>query len=108
MFPTANLPLGRVLEPARGVYAVTVALADGRHCGGVANLGRRPTMGGDPETRLEAHLFDFEGDIYGQTISVGLVAYLREERKFPDLAALQAQIGADAACARAALDRGHA
>lgn len=103
-FPTANLPLGRALEPARGVYAVTVTLADGRRFGGVANLGRRPTLGGDPETRLEAHLFEFEGNLYDETIEVGLIAYLREERKFPDLAALQAQISADAACARAALD----
>ena len=106
-FPTANLPLGPVLEPARGVYAVRVTLADGRHLEGVANLGRRPTLGGDPETRLEAHLFDFSGDIYGETITVSLIAYLREERKFPDLAALQAQIAADVASARAALDRDH-
>ncbi len=104
-FPTANLSLGRTLEPARGVYAVRVTLADGRRFEGVANLGRRPTLGGDPETRLEAHLFDFSGDIYGETIAVALIAYLREERKFPDHAALRAQIAADAASARAALDR---
>lgn len=102
-FPTANLALGRYLEPARGVYAVRVALPDGRIFGGVANLGRRPTLGGDPETRLEAHLFDFEENLYGETIAVGLLAYLREERKFPDLTALKTQIAADAAAARAAL-----
>jgi len=103
-FPTANIALGRHLEPARGVYAVSVRLPDGAEVPGVANIGRRPTVGGGPESRLEAHLFDFAGDLYGQELSVALKAYLRPERRFPDLAALSAQIAADASEARRHLD----
>jgi riboflavin kinase/FMN adenylyltransferase len=103
-FPTANIALGRHLEPARGVYAVRVRLPDGTEHGGVANLGRRPTVGGDPESRLEAHIFDFSGDLYGQRLSVALLAFLREERKFAGLEALQAQIVLDAETARRMLD----
>ncbi|WP_431302370.1 bifunctional riboflavin kinase/FAD synthetase [Sediminicoccus sp. BL-A-41-H5] len=99
-FPTANIPLGRHLEPARGVYAVRATLPDGRVVPGVANLGRRPTLGGDPISRLEAHLFDLAEDLYGQELRVALVAFIREERKFPDFPALVAQIQADAATAR--------
>jgi riboflavin kinase/FMN adenylyltransferase len=99
-FPTANVPLGRHLEPARGVYAVTVALADGLVCRGVANIGRRPTVNEGPESRLEVNLFDFDGDLYGQEIGVSLVAYLRGEQKFSGLDALRAQIAADAARAQ--------
>ncbi len=103
-FPTANVALGRHLEPARGVYAVTVALPDGRVCKGVANLGRRPTVNEGPESRLEVNLFDFAGDLYGQEITVAMHAYLRGEQKFSGLDALKAQIAADAAQARALLD----
>jgi riboflavin kinase/FMN adenylyltransferase len=102
-FPTANIPLGRHLEPARGVYAVIVRLPDGELHRGVANIGRRPTVGGT-ESRVEAHLFEFDGDLYGQELAVALHAFLREERRFPDLAALRAQIAEDAAQARALLD----
>ncbi|HTR16281.1 MAG TPA: bifunctional riboflavin kinase/FAD synthetase [Acetobacteraceae bacterium] len=103
-FPTANVPLGDHLEPARGVYAVMVRLPDGSVHRGVANVGRRPTVNAGPESRLEVHLFDFEGDLYGQEISVALHAFLREEVKFPNLDALKAQIAQDAADARAMLD----
>ncbi|MCU0887252.1 MAG: riboflavin kinase, partial [Rubritepida sp.] len=61
------------------------------------------TLGGDPVSRLEAHLFDFAGDLYGQELAVALVAFLRAERKFADFAALTAQIAADAAAARQVL-----
>ena len=98
-FPTANVPLGRHLEPARGVYAVEVTLADGRVVPGVANIGLRPTVGGS-ESRVEAHLFDFSGDLYGQEVAVGLRHFLRPEQKFAGLPALVAQIGADAVAAR--------
>jgi len=103
-FPTANVALGRHLEPARGVYAVMVALRDGRICKGVANIGRRPTVNDGPESRLEVNLFDFAGDLYGQEIGVALVAYLRGEQKFSGLDALKAQIAADAAQAREILE----
>jgi len=99
-FPTANVPLGRHLEPARGVYAVRARLADGSLREGVANIGRRPTVNSGPESRLEAHLFDYDGDLYDQEIAVELHHYLREEQRFPSLPALQAQIERDAAQAR--------
>jgi riboflavin kinase/FMN adenylyltransferase len=102
-WPTANILLGRQLEPARGVYAVTVALADGSVVPGVANVGRRPTLGGDPVTRLEAHLFDWSGDLYGQEIRVRLRAFLRPDATFGGLAELRAAIAADAAAARLVL-----
>ena len=102
-FPTANVPLGRHLEPARGVYAVTARLADGAIIKGVANIGQRPTVGG-AESRLEAHLFDFEQDLYGQELTVELRFFLREEQKFASFDALKEQIVLDAAQARALLD----
>ena len=104
-FPTANLMLGDYLRPAAGVYAVRVGIEqDGRtqwH-DGVANLGQRPTFGGS-DLRLEAHLFDFDGDLYGRHLRVALIEHLRPERKFPGIDALKAQIAADAAQARTLL-----
>jgi len=102
-WPTANVWIGRHLEPARGVYAVRAALPDGSLVPGVANVGRRPTLGGDPETRLETHLFDWSGDLYGREIGVRLVRFLREDATFDGLDALKAAIAADAARARAVL-----
>jgi riboflavin kinase/FMN adenylyltransferase len=102
-WPTANILLGRQLEPARGVYAVTVRLADGRVVPGVANVGRRPTLGGDPVTRLEVHLFDFSGDLYGQEIGVTIRAFLRPDARFDGLEALKEAIAADALNARRVL-----
>ncbi|WP_438384036.1 bifunctional riboflavin kinase/FAD synthetase [Asaia sp. BMEF1] len=102
-FPTANIPLGRHIEPARGVYAVTVRHPDGRMTPGVANIGRRPTIDDGQESRLEAHLFDVDEDLYGQTLEVSLHRLLREERRFDGLDALEAQIAEDACQARAAL-----
>jgi riboflavin kinase/FMN adenylyltransferase len=99
-FPTANVALGRHLEPARGVYAVTVRLADGTTHNGVANIGRRPTVTASLESRLEVNLFDFSGDIYGTEVTVALIAYIRPEVKFSGIDALKAQIAADAAEAR--------
>ena len=103
-FPTANIALGRHLEPARGVYAVTARLPDGQWRPGVANIGRRPTVNEGPESRLEVNIFDFDGDIYGVELSVALHAYIREERRFPGLDALKAQIAADAEEARRLLE----
>ena len=102
-FPTANVPLGRHLEPARGVYAVTVRLDDGGVHDGVANIGRRPTVSDGVESRLEAHLFDFDADLYGQEISVALHGFLRAEQKFASFDALRTQIAADAEAARTML-----
>jgi riboflavin kinase/FMN adenylyltransferase len=106
-FPTANIALGRHLEPARGVYAVTARLPNGQWHDGVANIGRRPTVNEGPESRLEVNIFNFDDDIYGAELSVALHAYIREEQRFPGLDALKAQIAADAVEARRLLTSGH-
>ncbi|MEQ8281937.1 MAG: bifunctional riboflavin kinase/FAD synthetase [Parvibaculum sp.] len=104
-FPTANLPLEDHVEPALGVYAVKVEIEDGPHKGsydGVANVGRRPTFD-KKDVLLEAHIFDFDGDIYGAHAAVSFIEYLRPERKFDGLESLKAQIAKDGEKARAAL-----
>jgi riboflavin kinase/FMN adenylyltransferase len=107
-FPTANLTDVTELVPANGVYAVVVDAVDGgssRALGkGVMNIGVRPTVSAEVRRTLEAHLFDFEGDLYGQRLRVHFVARLRDEAKFDGLPALKAQIAKDAAAARAATD----
>ncbi|MEP7315277.1 MAG: bifunctional riboflavin kinase/FAD synthetase [Sphingomicrobium sp.] len=101
-WPTANLELGNYLRPAYGIYAVRVTLADGSEHDGVASLGVRP-MFDPPKELLEAYLFDFNDDLYGQTIEVALLAFLRPEAKFDGLNALKAQMAQDEADARAIL-----
>ena len=105
-FPTANMHLGHCLAPAYGVYAVRVAILEGDHAvarhDGVANFGIRPMYQVNVPL-LETHLFDFDGDLYGKYLSVEMIQYIRPEAKFPSLADLIAQIGADAAKARAIL-----
>lgn len=101
-YPTANIALGTYLRPAYGIYAVRARLADGRVVPGAANLGIRPSFD-PPKELLEVHLFDFAGDLYGQTIEVALIKYLRPEAKFDDLDALVAQMDEDCARARAVL-----
>ena len=98
-WPTANLELGKYLRPAYGIYAVRVRLADGSEHDGVANLGIRPSFD-PPKELLEAHVFDFAGDLYGQQIEVSLIDYLRPEAKFDDLSALKTQMVADGVEAR--------
>ncbi|MDR2189059.1 MAG: bifunctional riboflavin kinase/FAD synthetase [Azonexus sp.] len=103
-FATANLRIKHNPLPMTGVFAVEVSglgmSASERPLPGVANLGVRPTVGGT-RTLLEVHLFDFDRDIYGAHIAVRFVKKLRDEQRFASLAALQAQIAADAAAARA-------
>jgi riboflavin kinase/FMN adenylyltransferase len=101
-WPTANLRLGNYLRPAYGIYAVRVALDDGSEHDGVASLGIRP-MFSPPEELLEAHLFGFDGDLYGRTIEVMLHHYLRPEAKFETLDALMSQMSKDAEQARTLL-----
>ena len=99
-FATANVfPRGGQLPPD-GVYAVRVGI-DGEEPlrPGVANLGSNPTFGAVAR-RLETHLFDFEGDLYGRRIEVALEARLRGEAKFDSVDRLVAQIRDDAAAAR--------
>jgi riboflavin kinase/FMN adenylyltransferase len=100
-FPTANVALGEHLRPRFGVYAVR-AMIDGTWRNGVANLGRRPTIGKLQEN-FEVHLFDFTGDLYGKTLRVALVDFIRPEMKFSGLDQLKAQIAADGQAARTIL-----
>ena len=98
-YPTANLALGDYLRPKYGIYAVRVTLEDGTEHPGVASLGVRPTFE-PPQELLEAHLFGFEGDLYGRKIEVALHAFIREERKFDSVEALVAEMRKDEAQAR--------
>jgi len=98
-YPTANIRLGKRVSPVSGIFAVRVGVG-GKWWPGVASLGVRPTIAGGGEPLLEAHLFDFDGDLYGQRIEVKFVAKLRDEEKFAGLDALRAQMDRDAAEAR--------
>ncbi|HEY9111212.1 MAG TPA: bifunctional riboflavin kinase/FAD synthetase [Rhodanobacteraceae bacterium] len=98
-YPTANIRLGKRVAPVAGIFAVRVRVGN-RWWPGVASLGVRPTVAGGGEPLLEAHLFDFDGDLYGQRIDVAFVAKLRDEEKFADLDALRTQMDRDAAEAR--------
>ncbi|MEA3038203.1 MAG: riboflavin kinase / adenylyltransferase [Sphingomonadales bacterium] len=102
-YPTANLSLDRYLRPRFGVYAVHGRLPDGRRLDGAANLGIRPTFQ-PPKELFEPYFFDFDGDLYGQTIAVELVSFLRPEAKFESLDALTAQMAKDCEEARRRLD----
>jgi riboflavin kinase/FMN adenylyltransferase len=98
-FPTANLALGRRRAPVAGIFAVQVHGVASGALPGVASLGTRPTIGGG-EALLEAHVFDFSGDLYGREIEVEFAAKLREEQRFASLEALTVQMERDAADAR--------
>lgn len=102
-FPTANIILDGDIRLAFGIYAVRV-LIDGRIENGVASYGRRPQFdNGLP--RLEIHLLDFKGDLYGKTLRVEFVAYQRPELTFTDIPALLRRMDADCAATRRILDR---
>jgi riboflavin kinase / FMN adenylyltransferase len=98
-FPTANLRPGRRVLPVTGVFAVVVHGVAAGPWPAVANLGTRPTVDGT-EPLLEAHLFDFDGDLYGRRITVEFIARLRDEQRFADVASLTAQMRRDADLAR--------
>ena len=94
-FPTVNqrfAPLA--LIPRAGVYQTDCEVA-GRHYAGVTDIGTRPTVDGAHEVRCETHLLDFDGDLYGETVRVAFLRYLREERKFDTVEALRGQIARD-------------
>jgi riboflavin kinase/FMN adenylyltransferase len=101
-YPTANVFLGDYVRPRLGSYATRTRLADGRVVPGVANVGRNPTTG-LVDARLEVWLFDFDEDLYGQTIETELVAFIRPEARFEGLDELIRVIGEDAAKAKAIL-----
>ena len=101
-FPTANVPLGEYLRPRTGVYSVLVGVDEEAGLtwrGGVANLGTRPTFDGK-SVLLEVHLFDFQGDLYGQNLRVALLDHIRDEQKFDGIDSLKAQIEKDSETAR--------
>ena len=98
-YPTANLPMEQYLRPAYGIYAVRVRVDEEHQYAGVANVGVRP-MFDPPQELLEAHLFDFDGDLYGRKIEVALHHYIRPEERFDSMDALIAQMDRDSAEAR--------
>jgi riboflavin kinase / FMN adenylyltransferase len=103
--PTANVALADYLRPAAGIYAVYAGIEAGGQTDwheGVAYLGRRATLGAG-ELRLEAHLFDFSGELLGRHLRVALVEYLRPDAAFAGVDALKAQLTRDLANARSAL-----
>jgi riboflavin kinase/FMN adenylyltransferase len=103
-FPTANLRYGGKTPALRGIYATLVHGIADVPWPSVSSFGTRPTVDG-VEPLLEAHLFDFAGDLYGRRIEVEFVAHLRDEEKFPDLPSLVAQMRRDEAQARAILQQ---
>ncbi|MGC1387655.1 MAG: bifunctional riboflavin kinase/FAD synthetase [Steroidobacteraceae bacterium] len=103
-FPTANLRLMRRKSPMWGIFAVRVHGIGPQGLGGVASLGTRPTVNGI-EPLLEAHVFDFSGDLYGRLIEVEFIAKLREEVRFDSLDAMVVQMKVDAKAARDLLSK---
>ncbi|WP_017931203.1 bifunctional riboflavin kinase/FAD synthetase [Robiginitomaculum antarcticum] len=105
-FPTANVGFADLMRPKFGVYAVELRI-DGEDIWrpAVANTGTRPTVDGT-EARLEAHIFDFDRDIYGQMVDVRFRSFIRSEQKFDSFDVLAAQIKKDARGARAVLGAG--
>ncbi len=101
-YPTANLRFGGKVPALSGIYATRVHGVGAQPWPSVSSLGTRPTVNGR-EPLLEAHLFDFDGDLYGRRIEIEFVAKLREELKFDDLDAMVEQIHRDADAARVAL-----
>jgi len=102
-FPTANVHLDEFLRPALGVYAIRAGVDDGantRWVNGVCNVGKRPTFEAGEDVVLEAHLFDFDADLYGKHLRIQLIERLRAEQKFDGLDAIKAQIAMDCEKAR--------
>jgi len=93
--PTANVALNRRTTPLGGVYAVDVTTCDGQRYTGVANVGVKPTVGGEQRPGLEVHLFNFEGNLYGTRLDVDFRLKLRDERAFASFDALKEQIFQD-------------
>jgi len=99
-FPTANLDVTGLLTPPPGIYAAEAQVGIARHRAAV-NIGHRPTVhSADPQLHVEAHLLDFNGDIYGQALELVFLKKLREETRFPTVEALREQIAEDIKQAR--------
>ena len=96
-FPTANIPVPKIMAwPADAVYSGWCTRADGSRHGCAINIGRRPTFYEHAEqSLLEAHLIDFDGDLYGEEVRVEFVSFVRSERKFAGIDELAAQLATD-------------
>lgn len=104
-FPTANIDTQNELRPGAGVYAVRVHVRGKQErWGGAANIGVKPTFGGG-EVTIEAHLFDFQGDLYGKKLQVEFIDRLRGEQRFASVSELSGQIARDIEAARSAVAR---
>ena len=103
-YPTANMRLDPATELAHGIYAVRYLRPDGSVSDGVASFGRRPTFGGG-DALFETFLFDFSGDLYGETALISLYGFVRPEKRFDGVPALVAQMEQDSIDARAILAR---
>ena len=106
-YPTANVHMGSTLRPALGIYAVRAGLlgsGDIEWHAGTASLGCRPTFDGT-DIVLEVYLLDFEGELYGQRMSIALIEYLRPEKKFDSIDKLKTQSAADVEATRRILDK---
>ncbi len=104
--PTINMRFPEnVLVPRHGVYAAMVRLPDGSSHYAVTNVGVRPTVGGKDAVSVESYILDYSGNLYGQRIRLEFFKFLRPEKKFQDVATLQAQIHQDAADSAAFLDK---
>lgn len=99
-FPTANIALQNRVMPADGVY-VTLALINGVWHRSVTNVGKRPTVGTDLESKVETHVLDFSGDLYGSSLRIRFLHRLRGEKRFAGLPELKAQIVEDCRAADA-------
>lgn len=103
-FPTANLVTDNELLPPAGVYATT-AMFDGVVHPAITNIGMRPTFGDATGLMIETHVFDVDRDLYDRAVRLAFVQRMRDERAFPDVDALRAQIEADCRSARRLFDR---
>jgi riboflavin kinase/FMN adenylyltransferase len=103
-FPTANIASENELLPPHGVYATTLKV-DGVDHPSVTNIGLRPTFGVEQKATIESHVLGAALDLYGREVRLAFVQRLRDERKFPDVDALQQQIAADVRRARRLFDR---
>lgn len=105
-FPTANFALDNLCLPPLGVYLVEAMVEKKSYCG-VANVGQAPTLHADRPPLLEVHLLDYEGDLYQKLVEITFLHFLRPERRFSSIEALQAQIREDIVHARRLIDVSH-
>ena len=99
-YPTANVQLRHNRPPLAGIFAVRTVDGHGQVRHGAASLGMRPTVDNSGRAKLEVHLFDFEGELYGQHLRVDFLHKIRDEEKFADLEALKTRIATDCDIAR--------